>query len=122
MRNLWYLIKCWFVDTWRSLTKKVLKNNKRTKRYLEKLPKIYIVACWARFGIAEYPFTGKFVKDKCRGNVYVPLVYDHDDCNGTCDNYFLRKITSVTTGHIIIWTQNRNIAEKIAAMYNQHMV
>ena len=122
MRNLWYLIKWWFIDTWRLLTKKVLRNNKKTKRYLEKLPKIYIVACWARFGVREYPFTGKFIKDKHRGNVYVPLVYDYDDCNGTCDNYYLRKITNVTTGNIVLWTQNRNVAEKIAAMYNQHMV
>ena len=122
MHNLWYLIKWWFIDTWRLLTKKVLKNNKRTKEYLEKLPKIYIVACWARFGVREYPFTGKFIKDKHRGNMYIPLVYDYDDCNGTCDNYYLRKITNVTTGNIILWTQNKNIAEKIAAMYNQHMV
>ena len=89
---------------------------------LEKLTKIYIVACWARFGVREYPFTGKFIKDKHRGNMYIPLVYDYDDCNGTCDNYYLRKITDVTTGNIVLWTQNRNIAEKISAMYNQHMV
>lgn len=122
MRNLWYLIKWWFIDTWRLLRKKVLKNNKRTKRYLEKLPKIYIVACWARFGVREYPFTGKFIKDKNRGNMYIPLVYDYDDCNGTCDSYYLRDIMSVTTGNIILWTQNRNVAEKVASMYNQHMV
>jgi hypothetical protein len=122
MRNLWFLIKWWFIDNWRHLTKKVLSNNKRTQKYLEKLPKIYIVACWARFGVREYPFTGKFVKDQYRGNVYVPLVYDYDDCNGTGDDYYLRKITNVTTGNIVLWTQNKNIAEKIAAMYNQHMV
>ena len=122
MRNLWVLIKWWFIDNWRYLIKKVLSNNKRTQKYLEKLPKIYVVACWARFGVKEYPFTGKFIKDKYRGDVYVPLVYDYDDCNGTCDNYYLRKITNTTTGVIIMWTQNKNIADKIAAMYNQHMV
>lgn len=102
--------------------KKVLKNNEKTKEYLKNLPKIYLVACWARFGIREFPFTGKFVKDETRGDIYVPLVYDYDDLNGTCDNYFLRKITNTTTGIVIMWTQNKNIAEKIAAMYNQHMV
>lgn len=122
MRNLWYLIKWWFIDNWRHLTKKVLSNNKRTQKYLEKLPKIYVVACWARFGVREYPFTGKFVKDEYRGDTYVPLVYDYDDRNGTGDDYYLRKITNTTTGVIIMWTQNKNIAEKIAAMYNQHMI
>ena len=122
MCNLWYLIKWWFIDNWRHLTKKVLSNNKRTQKYLEKLPKIYVVACWSRFGVREYPFTGKFVKDEHRGGAYVPLIYDYDDRNGTGDDYYLRKLTNTTTGVIIVWTQNKNIAEKIAAMYNQHMV
>jgi hypothetical protein len=122
MRNLWVLIKRCFINSWGRLTKKVLSNNKRTQKYLKKLPKIYVVACWARFGVREYPFTGKFIKDKYRGDTYVPLVYDYDDCNGTSDNYYLRKLTNTTTGIIIMWTQNKNIAEKIAAMYNQHMV
>lgn len=122
MCNLWILIKRWFIDNWRFLTKKVLSNNEKTQKYLKKLPKIYVVAHWARFGVREYPFTGKFVKDKNRGNVYVPLIYDYDDRNGTGDEYYLKKLTSATTGIIIIWTQNKNVAEKIAAMYNQHMV
>ena len=122
MRNLWVLIKRCFINSWGHLTKKVLSNNKRTQEYLEKLPKIYVVACWTRFGVREYPFTGKFAKDKHRGDTYVPLVYDYDDCNGTGDDYYLRKLTNTTTGIIIVWTQNKNIAEKIAAMYNQHMV
>lgn len=122
MRNLWVLIKWWFINNWRHLTKKVLSNNKKTQKYLEKLPKIYVVACWARFGVREYPFTGKFIKDEYRGDAYVPLVYDYDDRNGTGDDYYLRKLTNTTTGVIIMWTQNKNIAEKIAAMYNQHMV
>ena len=43
--------------------KKVLKNTLKTKKYLDKLPKIYLIACWASYGILEFPFTGKYVKE-----------------------------------------------------------
>lgn len=102
--------------------REVLKSSKRTKKYIDSLPKIYLVACLARFGVTELPFTGKFVKSKRIPELYVPLVYQYDDHNGTADNYYLREIIQATTGQIVIWTQNRNIANKIAAMYNNHMV
>ena len=99
--------------------KKVLKNSLKTKKFLDKLPKIYIVAFWSRFGVKEFPFSGKFIKDELRGNLYIPLVYDRDE---TCDLWRLKKITNTAAGAIVLWTQNRNVAEKVAAMYNQHMV
>ena len=30
----------------------------------------------------------------------LPIVRMYDDCNGTCDRYFLRKLTDTTTGWI----------------------
>ena len=98
--------------------KKVLKNSTKTKKYLEKLPKIYLVACWASYGIREYSFSGKYIKENGKD---IPLVYDYDDHNGTCDNYWLRKITDTTTGSILIWTQNKAAAKTIANAMNVYI-
>ena len=37
--------------------KKVLKNSKKTKKYLDSLPKIYLIGYWASAGIQEYYFS-----------------------------------------------------------------
>ena len=101
--------------------RKVLKNNKKTKAYLDSLPKIYLVACWAGYGVMEFPFTGKYVQDEYINNISVPLVYDYDDCNGTCDNWYLRKITNTTTGQIVVWTQSKSMASKFAELFNKEI-
>lgn len=98
--------------------RKCLKNTPNTKAYLDSLPKIYLVGCWARYGVREYPFTGKYVQIK---GISVPLVYDYDDCNGTCDNYYLRSLGHVTTGVIIMWTQDKRVADKVAELFNKEM-
>ena len=101
--------------------RKVLKSTPKTEVYLDSLPKIYLVACWAGYGVMEFPFTGKYVQDKYRNNISVPLVYDYDDFNGTCDNWYLRKITNTTTGQIVVWTQSKSVASKIAELFNKEM-
>ena len=101
--------------------KKFLKNTAKTKAYLDGLPKIYLVGCWAKYGVCEYPFTGKYEQDQYNDNISVPLVYDYDDHNGTCANYYLRKLTRVTTGRIIMWTQNKAVADKVAELLNKEM-
>ena len=100
--------------------RKVLKNTPKTKAYLDSLPKIYLVACWAGYGVREFPFTGKYVQDEYN-NISVPLVYDYDDFNGTCDNWYLRKLTNVTTGEIVMWTQSKDVARKIAELFNKEI-
>lgn len=97
--------------------KKVLKNNKYTKKYLESLPKMYLVACWAKFGVEEFPFTEKFEKDNNNGHL-IPLVYQYDDSNGERDCFVLKKITKTTTGSVLLWTQSKSKAERIAELYN----
>lgn len=98
--------------------RKVLKNNKKTKAYLDSLPKIYLVACWAKFGVQEYPFTEKYFSEN---GISIPLVYDYDDHNGTCDNYYLRRLDRVTTGMIALWTQSKSMACKVAELLNKEM-
>lgn len=87
---------------------------------LEKLPKMYLVGCWARYGVMPFPFSGKFIKDKSIGgnNERVPLVWDYYDGNGTCDFWRLIPITETTAGTIICWTERRAIAKKIANALN----
>ena len=95
--------------------KKILKNTLKTQKYLDKLPKIYLIACWARYGILEFPFTGKYIKEN---GIDIPLVYDYDDHNGVCDNYYLRKITNTTTGFIVCWLQDKYRAFNIEQALN----
>lgn len=97
--------------------KSVLDNTKETKAYLKKLRKIYLIGCWAHYGVREYPFSGKY-SDK---NKQHPLVYDYDDHNGTCDNYFLKDLYKTTTGCIWGWTFNKKDAERIASNLEKKM-
>lgn len=93
--------------------KKILKNNQKTARFLNKLPKIYLVVTWAHAGYREYPFAGKCDKEG------TPLVYFYDDHNGTSDNYYLIPITDTTTGFIDGWTFSIEEAEKRVEELNQ---
>lgn len=91
-----------------------LESSASTKEFLEALPKIYLIAVWARAGVRPYYFTGKYQKGTDE-----PLVYDYDDKNGTEDAFYLRPITYVTTGDIIGWTQDEALAHNVAYLYNQ---
>jgi hypothetical protein len=96
---------------------KKLKVNEKNCAFINSLPKIYLVALWARYGVREYPFTGKFEIDE-DSKLPIPLVYDYDDHNGTHEEYVLRPITWVTTGHIVTWEYSKNVAEFLAESYN----
>lgn len=96
--------------------KKILKSTKKTKKYLDNLPKYYLIGYWADFGILDFPFSGKYVT---LNGIDYPLVWQYDDCNGACDNWYLRPIYETTTGLIITWTQNIKIAQRlISALKN----
>lgn len=92
---------------------KILENTPETREYLESLPKIYMIAYWAGYGVREFPFAGKYTIDG------IPFVWIYDDCNGTCDCYFVRKLTYTTTGWIYAWTTSKSRAEEIAAALNE---
>ena len=93
--------------------KKILESTPKTREYLESLPKVYMIARWAGYGVREFPFAGKCTTDG------IPFVWTYDDCNGTCDCYFLRKLTNTTTGWIYAWTISKGRAEEIAAALNE---
>ena len=88
--------------------KKFLPYTPENTAKVEALPKVYIVAVWAHYGVREYAFTGKFDKNG------EPLVYNYDDHNGTHAEWVLTPISYVTTGWIQFWTFSKEVADKCA--------
>lgn len=94
--------------------KKILPNNAETKNYLESLPRVYIAACWAGWGVRDFPFSGKYA-DKEKTN---PLVWDHRDFNGAADEWHLIPINQTTTGMIAGWSFNEAMLKDYARLKN----
>lgn len=94
-------------------SKKILKNNKQTKEYLESLPRLYAVVEWAKYGILELPWSGKYNK------LNIPLVYVYCDNNGECDEYRLMPIVLATSGRIISWYHHKELAERLCRAYEE---
>lgn len=86
--------------------KKKLPNNQKTKKYLSKCKTIYVVCCWAKPLILKVKWSGKFDKNN------YPLVWLYDDFNGVCDDYYLRPVTSTTSGIIYNWYFDKDQAER----------
>ena len=91
--------------------RKHLPHNQKTKDKLAKLPKIYLIACWARYGVLEFPFSGRYKKIDKKP---IPLVWDFDDHNGTYPEYVLRPITWTTTAAIRGWVRDEQQAKDTA--------
>jgi hypothetical protein len=98
------------VLTWR---KKILKNNKKTKKYIESLPKLYAIFLYAGYGLLEVPWSKKYDKHGW------PLVYDYWDCNGCCDEYHLVPIYKISSGIFYDWYMSKHIAEEIRRLKNK---
>lgn len=101
------------------MLRKHLPDTPKTKEYLSKLPRIYLIACWAHYGTLEFPFSGKYKKVN---NKPVPLVYDFDDHNGVYPEYVLRPITWTTTGAIRGWVRDEQQAKDIAEFYEKRRI
>ena len=105
--------------------RKRLPDNQKTKDKLAKLPKIYLIACWARYGVLEFPFSGKYKKVKDADGPlirYIPLVWDFDDHNGVYPEYVLRPITWTTTAAIRGWVRNEQQARDTAEFCEKRRV
>ena len=107
------------------MLRKRLPYNQKTKDKLAKLPKIYLIACWAHYGVLEFPFSGKYKKVKDADGPlirYIPLVYDFDDHNGVYPEYVLRPITWTTTAAIRGWVSNEQQAKDTAEFCEKRRV
>ena len=96
--------------------RKVLKNTARTKKYLDKLPKIYGIFLWAKWAILELPWTGKY--DKKTG---LPLVYIYRDANGACDEYYIAPISHASSGRFWNWYGTKDEAKEIQNNLNERL-
>lgn len=101
------------------MLRKRMPHNQKTKDKLAKLPKIYLIACWARYGVLEFPFSGRYKKINKKA---VPLVWDFDDHNGTYPEYVLRPITWTTTAAIRGWVRNKQQAKDTAEFCEKRRV
>lgn len=96
---------------------KTRKNNWKTQEYFNKLPVLYIVGCWARYGIRAYHCEINKGKMKVTSSG-IPYVWDYYDCNGTCDEWRLVPLSNVTTGSILAWSTSENQCHQIAQALN----
>ena len=92
--------------------RKILKCTVKTKKYLESLPKIYGIFLWAKWGLLELPWTGKFDKNG------EPLVYIYYDANGMCDEYHLTPISQASSGAFHGWYKDYNTTYDIQLELN----
>jgi len=82
------------------------------KKY-QKAKKVYIVCLWARYGVLEARFSGKFDKDN---NL---LTIQYSDHNGEYESYFIAPWYYETTGATIAYSFNEQDAQILANKLNQ---
>ena len=92
--------------------KKRLECTPENDKYVQTLPRIYLIGYWARFGIMECANTLQVDKDG------VPLVYEFNDHNGAYEEYELLPIYRVTTGLVYAWSTSKKSAQYIADLMN----
>ena len=93
--------------------KKHIECTSENKAYIESLPKIYLIGCWARYGIRECANTLQVDKEG------IPLVYNYNDHNGCYEEYELVPIHRVTTGQVYAWSTSEKAARHIADLMNE---
>ena len=96
--------------------RKNLKVTLKTKKKLDSMKKLYGVFLWAKWGILELPWTGKF--DKKTG---LPLVYIYYDFNGEREGYRLDTIRSASSGTFYGWYEDHNTADDIRLELNDKL-
>lgn len=94
--------------------RKNLKATPKTKKTLDSMEKLYGVFLWAKWGILELPWTGKY--DKKTG---LPLVYIYYDFNGERDGYRLGTIRSASSGGFWGWYEDKAEAELVSKVLNE---
>ena len=92
--------------------RKILKNNVKTKKRLEKLPKICAVVERAKWDVLELPWSKRYDAN-C-----MPLVYHYYDANGYCDEWHLVPINRVSSGRFWDFFKDKVQAEHIRDCLN----
>lgn len=97
-----------------------MKPTKKLKEKIDKCIPVYIIACWAGWGVREYKWTGKWIyapgsKRPC------PEVWYFDDHNGEFEEWYKTAIFNTTTGWIADWSFYKKSAEAMAEGLNLRM-
>lgn len=92
----------------------VLDNCKEAREYLDSLPKAYIAACWAGWGVRDFPFSGRYLDQQKT----IPLVWDYCDFNGAADEWRLVPINRTTTGMIMGWSFDEKMLRDYVRLKN----
>lgn len=92
--------------------KKILIDSKKTRTYIDSLPKLYVVGYWAKYGVREYPNSGE------TNGKGIPLVWDYYDGNGTCSEYHLVSVHDTTSGIVWCWSEDKDACEWISDALN----
>lgn len=100
------------------MARKILKNTAKTKAYLDSLPKVYGIFMWAKWGMLEFPWPGKYTECDI-ADIAVPLVYNYYDANGTRDEYQLMPITSCSSGGFWCWFEDKEAAKEVQEKLNE---
>lgn len=90
---------------------------KKIKQYIlkkkyKKAKSIYLIFAWAKWGVLEAKWTGKFSKD---GH---PLTIYYTDCNGERELYYITPWYCESTGIPFGYCFNKSHAENIADKLN----
>ena len=93
-----------------------LKLTKRNIKYIESLPKIYIICQWTKYVIIEVPFAGYKYNKKAKR--HLPYIYNFTDNNGLAEEYILKPYYLVTSGSIMCYTFSRSAANLIVKGLN----
>lgn len=96
--------------------KRKLKNTPETKVYLDSLPKLYGIYLWAKYGILELPWSGKYNK------AGIPLVYIYHDFNGERDEYRLDTIRNASSGSFWGWYETEELAKAVQDNLNDALL
>lgn len=95
-----------------------MKITSKLESKIRNSPAVYLVGCWARWGIQKYHWTGKWYIDKETG-IPEPIVYFYNDHNGEYEEYQKLPISRVTTGFVVDWTFYKPCAERLAEKMNE---
>lgn len=74
--------------------------------------KLYCVFLWAKYGVLEAVWTGKFDDD---GH---PLTIQYTDHNGEYEHYYIAPWYRESTGKPMAYSFNKNMAENLAKYFN----
>lgn len=88
-----------------------MKPTKRLQKKIDKCKSVYLIGCWAHFGVQKYAWTGKFVE--YHGH-FMPEVWYYNDHNGEFEEWYKVPLYYVTTGTCFSWSFDENVAHKIA--------